>query len=127
MRIVKITDYGNRTVVIGIENPDDPEWVHHVGAPFRGAEGRVVLNATGSPVLITNSLVPNGESGLTCHNCHSNWRYREYIFDGDSRFMIGPNGERVSRTDTDYVDDIRVRYTQSQTSSPHISAMRVDI
>lgn len=82
MLVIKATDYGARTVVRVALNPDDPEWVHVVGAPLRDSSGAVILESDGSERLVVSPTVPSGETGTTCHNCRYNWDVRELIFDG---------------------------------------------
>lgn len=82
MLVIKATDYGTRTVVRVALNPDDPEWVHAVGAPLRDSSGTVILEPDGSERLVVSPDVPVGETGATCHNCRYNWVVRELIFDG---------------------------------------------
>jgi len=82
MRVIKAVQYESRTVVTVCLNPDAPEWVHIVGDQWRGPDGLALWNDDGSPRRIVSALVPDGETGETCHNCRYNWVVQEVVFDG---------------------------------------------
>jgi len=70
-----------------------------VGETFRDAEGIEVLDDSGGPVLIKSSVVPEGETGESCHNCHMNWDVSEVILEGSDLYRPGTDGEPVRLDD----------------------------
>ncbi len=107
MKILKATNYGFRTVIQVLLNPDDSEWVHVVGSQIRDAAGHCVVDGRGEPVLITDVAVPMGEPGDTCHNCRYNHRVKEIIFDGDGQFYTNADGQWVRKTEGMFLEELR--------------------
>lgn len=105
MQIISAKDYGYRFVIRVTMNPDEPNWVHAVGDPLLDAQGTPVLDGGGHAVLVTSSLVPDGETGATCHNCRQNWRIKEAIFEGETLYVEGVDGGLVRRDNLDLAAD----------------------
>lgn len=105
MQIISAKDYGYRFVIRITMNPDVPNWVHVVGAPLLDVHGAVVVDGDGVEVLVTSSLVPDGETGASCHNCRQNWRIKEVIFEGNTLYAEGVDGGLVRRDNLDLAAD----------------------
>lgn len=102
MRIIKATNYGVRTVIQVVLNPEDPEWVHVFGLPWRDGNGEITHDSHGEVVLVTSPVVDPEETGESCFNCRYNWIVREVIFDGDAQFIEPPGEELRRRTDAEF-------------------------
>ena len=104
MEIISAKDYGYRVVIRICFNPNAPQWVHTVGECAKDSAGVDRVTSGGDLVLITSSIVPAGETGETCHNCHYNWDVSEVVFEGSSLFRSGPGGEWTRFTDDELAD-----------------------
>ena len=98
MEVFRATDYGSRLVLVVVENPAEPEWVHTVGEPMRDSHGDFMFTDGGEEVLVESASCLLGETGEACHNCHYNWRVHELVFDGDERYTLGDYGELRYKT-----------------------------
>jgi len=107
MRVVYGKVYDNRTVIGVCLNPDDPPIIHGVGEQRLDADGQKMVDFEGAPILIESEECEPGCSLETCYNARQNHVVREFIFDGEERFTVAPDGKRILRDIDDYLAEIR--------------------
>lgn len=74
MKMIKVTDYGFRRVVLVVLNPNDPQWLHPDG---KSAPARHTGNTEE-----TNKQI--------CQDCRNNWTIEEFTFTRDE-LLVGLN------------------------------------
>ena len=121
MQILGATDYGFRTVIRVLKNPDDPKWVHPVGECCLDDDGEPTLDVDGEPILFTSPDSPQNHTGDTieatepgkvlCRNCRSNWNIGEYLWDGAEQYK-SVNGDRVRKTSDEFEQELLDRIAE---------------
>lgn len=100
MQAISFKEYPRRRVIICVENPTEPEWVHMTATGPVPHTDAASVNAAG---VVTPGLA----AGTECHACRSNWRRQEFVFDlriGETgmqplnRFGYPPKGEQAAAT-----------------------------
>lgn len=127
MRIIKATNYGTRTVIRVVLNPNDPEWVHTPGEPVRDRNGFPMLDGAGEFLLVSTPDVAPGETGETCHNCHYNWTVRETIFDGAEQDVEEEGGEFRRKTDEEFIAEVVARLLVAPLPEPMVAMVGQEV
>ena len=109
MRILSARNYGTRTVIRVVHNPDDAELVHRIGDQLRDLNGYYLTDSAGENVLITSDDAPLDHTGENCHNCHFNWNVSEVVWDGDDCFYTNAGGNRVPKPPEMLFSELRIR------------------
>lgn len=92
MKIISAKEYKgdgfHRKVMVVVENPDDPHWVH--------SDGKAHTSAT---AVAANGTVTTGlTAGTQCHACRNNWRTHEETWTNEELYNITVSGEGASKT-----------------------------
>ena len=103
MKIIKATNYGFRTVVKVLLNPDAPEAIHADGSPHTGKPTTAVTAA------FFGEFDRPPRSWEWCHKCTYNWQITEIQWDGDEQYNITEDGSKTLKTSDQLIAEIQLR------------------